>query len=220
LAAKRPNQEEAVYELPTADPSLLPAMREQGGELGRQFVDVFVGFRLRFHTEREAFSFSQHFRFASPRSALRQEGGGVVWVGFHGWAFDAADAQMQAALAVRHSAIRGKVRHIPAATDAEMRPTDRPLLQPDKARRERDELLAKIDEDVPHMYDTRRTALGGASPTSRQIGTGRPSSGSPAAAAPSAPRQDPPASRVSKAPPGFDAGAGTGAKRKRSLFGR
>jgi hypothetical protein len=207
-----------VLELPSADPSLLPAMREQGGELGRQFVDVFVGFRLRFHTEREAFSFSQHFRFASPRSALRQEGGGVVWVGFHGWAFDAADAQMQAALAVRHSAIRGKVRHIPAATDAEMHPTDRQLLQPDKARRERDELLAKIDEDVPHMYDTRRTALGGASPTSRQIGTGRPGGGSPAAA--SAPRQDPPASRVSKAPPGFDGGAGTAAKRKRSLFGR
>ena len=140
-----------MHELPTADPSLLPAMREQGGALGRQFVDVFVGFRLRFHTEREAFSFSQHFRFASPRSALRQEGGGVVWVGFHGWAFDAADAQMQAALAVRHSAIRGKVRHIPAATDAELRPTDRQLLQPDKARRERDELLAKIDEAMPHM---------------------------------------------------------------------
>jgi hypothetical protein len=219
LPAKRPNQEEAVYELPTADPSLLPAMREQGGELGRQFVDVFVGFRLRFHTEREAFSFSQHFRFASPRSALRQEGGGVVWVGFHGWAFDAADAQMQAALAVRHSAIRGKVRHIPGATDAEMRPTDRQLLQPDKARRERDELLAKIDEDVPHMYDTRRTALGGASPSTRQIGTGRPGGGSSGAAA-SAPRQDPPAGRVSKAPPGFGAGAGTAAKRKRSLFGR
>lgn len=208
-----------MLELPSADPSLLPAMREQGGELGRQFVDVFVGFRLRFQTEREAFSFSQHFRFASPRSALRQEGGGVVWVGFHGWAFDAADAQMQAALAVRHSAIRGKVRHIPAATDAEMRPTDRPLLQPDKARRERDELLAKIDEAVPHMYDTRRTALGGASPMSRQIGTGRPAGGSPAAAA-SAPRQDPHASRISNAPPGFDAGAGTAARRKRSLFGR
>jgi hypothetical protein len=214
FAGERPNQEEAVLELPSADPSLLPAMREQGGEIGRQFIDVFVGFRLRFHTEREAFSFSQHFRFASPRSALRQEGGGVVWVGFHGWAFDAADAQMQAALAVRHSAIRGKVRHIPAATDAEMRPTDRLLLQPDKARRERDELLAKIDEAVPHMLDTRRTAVGGASPAARQIGAGRPSA--PSA---SAPRQDPPASRVSKAPPGFDTGAGT-TKRKRSLFGR
>ncbi len=193
-------------------------MREQGGELGRQFVDVFVGFRLRFHTEREAFSFSQHFRFASPRSALRQEGGGVVWVGFHGWAFDAADAQMQAALAVRHSAIRGKVRHIPAATDAEMRPTDRLLLEPEKARRERDELLAKIDEAMPHMYDTRRTALGGASPASRQIGTGRPGGGSTTPA--STPRQDPPASRVSKAPPGFGTDAGKTAKRKRSLFGR
>ncbi len=207
-----------MLELPSADPSLLPAMREQGGEVGRQFVDVFVGFRLRFHTEREAFGFAQHFRFASPRSALRQEGGGVVWVGFHGWAFDAADAQMQAALAVRHSAIRGKVRHIPAATDAEMRPTDRLLLQPDKARRERDELLAKIDEAVPHMLDTRRTAVGGASPASRQIGTGRPGGGGGAPTA--APRQDPPASRVSKPPPGFDSGAGTGAKRKRSLFGR
>lgn len=194
-------------------------MRERGGEVGRQFVDVFVGFRLRFHTEREAFSFSQHFRFASPRSALRQEGGGVVWVGFHGWAFDAADAQMQAALAVRHSAIRGKVRHIPAATDAEMRPTDRLLLEPEKARRERDELLAKIDEAMPHMYDTRRTAVGGASPSARQIGTGRPSGGS--AASNNASHQDPPASRVSKAPPGFDAGAGTETtKRKRSLFGR
>jgi hypothetical protein len=193
-------------------------MREQGGEVGRQFVDVFVGFRLRFHTEREAFSFSQHFRFASPRSALRQEGGGVVWVGFHGWAFDAADAQMQAALAVRHSAIRGKVRHIPAATDAEMRPTDRLLLQPDKARRERDELLAKIDESVPRMFDTRRTAVGGASPASRQIGTGRPSGASASPA--NVPRQGRPASRVSKAPPGFEAGAGAAAKRKRSLFGR
>ena len=206
-----------MYELPSADPSLLPAMREQGGELGRQFVDVFVGFRLRFHTEREAFAFSHHFRFASPRPALRQEGGGVVWVGFHGWAFDAADAQMQAALAVRHSAIRGKVRHIPAATDAEMRPTDRLLTQPDKARRERDDLLAKIDEAVPHMYDTRRTAVGGASPTARQIGTGRPGGGSAASA--SVPRQDPRAGRVSKAPPGFDAAAGT-TKRKRSIFGR
>ena len=209
-----------MYELPTADPSLLPAMREQGGELGRQFVDVFVGFRLRFHTEREAFSFSQHFRFASPRSALRQEGGGVVWVGFHGWAFDAPDAQMQAALAVRHSAIRGKVRHIPAATDAEMRPTDRPLLQPDKARRERDELLAKIDEDVPHMYDTRRTALGGASPTTRQIGTGRPASAPRPAASAATPSQGPRPGQVSKAPPGFDAGAGSTQKRKRSVFGR
>jgi hypothetical protein len=218
LGRERPNQEEAVLELPSADPSLLPAMREQGGEVGRQFVDVFVGFRLRFHTEREAFGFSQHFRFASPRSALRQEGGGVVWVGFHGWAFDAGDAQMQAALAVRHSAIKAKVRHIPAATDAELRPTDRLLLQPDKARRERDELLAKLDEAVPHMYDTRRTAVSGASPASRQIGTGRPGGGGGGPAA--APRQDPPASRVSKAPPGFDAGAGTTAKRKRSLFGR
>jgi hypothetical protein len=222
LAAERPNQEEAVQELPSADPSLLPAMREQAGELGRQFVDVFVGFRLRFHDEREAFAFSRHFRFASPRSALRQEGAGVVWVGFHGWAFDAGDAQMQAALAVRHSAIRAKVRHIPAATDAELRPTDRPLLQPDKARRERDELLAKVEEAVPHMYDTRRTALGGASPSSRQIGTGRPGGSAgpaPAASSPATPRQAPQPGRVSKAPPGFDAGAGT-TKRKRSLFGR
>jgi hypothetical protein len=218
LPGTLPNQEEAVPALPSADPSLLPAMREQGGEVGRQFVDVFVGFRLRFHDEREAFGFAQHFRFASPRSALRQEGGGVVWVGFHGWAFDAGDAQMQAVLAVRHSAIKAKVRHIPAATDAEMRPTDRPLLQPEKARRERDDLLAKMDEAVPHMYDTRRTALGGASPASRQIGTGRPGGGSPAADA--TPRQASSTGRVSSAPPGFDAGAGTTAKRKRSLFGR
>src|SRR4051812_5744340 len=156
----RPSNEDAVHELPSADPSLLPAMRAQAGEVGRQFVDVFVGFRLRFHDEREAFAFTHHFRFAAPRSALRQEGGGVVWVGFHGWAFDAGDAQMQAALAVRHSAIRAKVRHIPAATDAEMHPTGRLLLEPEKARRERDELLAKIDEDASHMIDTRRTALG------------------------------------------------------------
>ncbi|HWH92293.1 MAG TPA: hypothetical protein VNT03_00400, partial [Baekduia sp.] len=150
----------------------MPAMREQAGAIGRQFVDVFVGFRLRFHDEREAFAFSQHFRFASPRSALRQEGGGVVWVGFHGWAFDAGDAQMQAALAVRHSAIRAKVRHIPAATDAELRPTGRLLLRPDKARRERDDLLAKLDEAVPHMMDTRRTGVAGAGPKQRQIGDG------------------------------------------------
>jgi hypothetical protein len=214
-----------VHQLPSADPSLLPAMREQGGELGRQFVDVFVGFRLRFHDEREAFKFAQHFRFASPRSALRQEGGGVVWVGFHGWAFDAGDAQMQAALAVRHSAIKAKVRHIPAATDAELRPTGRQLLDVHKARKERDDLLAKLDEEVPHMYDTRRTALAGASPGRRQIGSG--------AAAPTAPRARAGGSRAaagsapptehatSKAPPGFDPGAGTTAKpRRRRLFGR
>ena len=194
-------------------------MRERAGEIGRQFVDVFVGFRLRFHDEREAFAFAQHFRFASPRSALRQEGGGVVWVGFHGWAFDAGDAQMQAALAVRHSAIKAKVRHIPAATDPELRPTDRPLLQPEKARRERDELLAKIDEAVPHMYDTRRTAVAGASPSRRQIGTGRPASTSGPAASAATPPQGPGTGAVSKAPPGFDADAGT-TKRKRSVFGR
>jgi hypothetical protein len=203
-----------VHELPSADPSLLPAMRASAGELGRQFVDVFVGFRLRFHDEREAFAFSQHFRFASPRSALRQEGAGVVWVGFHGWAFDAGDAQMQAALAVRHSAIKAKVRHIPAATDAELHPTDRPLLQPDKARRERDDLLAKIEEAVPHMYDTRRTGLADASGKRRQIGSGT-TSGASAATPPQGPRPG----NVSKAPPGFAPGAGT-TKRKRGLFGR
>jgi hypothetical protein len=210
-----------VHELPSADPSLLPAMREQGGQVGRQFVDVFVGFRLSFHDEREAFQFSQHFRFASPRSALRQEGGGMVWVGFHGWAFDAGDAQMQAALAVRHSAIKAKVRHIPAATDAEMRPTGRLLLEVEKARRERDELLAKVDEKVPHMYDTRRTALAGASPKQRQIGSGG-TTAAPRTAAPSrgesaAPKQH----ATSKAPPGFDVGVGTTAKpKRRGLFGR
>jgi hypothetical protein len=208
-----------VHELPSADPSLLPAMREQGGELGRQFVDVFVGFRVSFHDEREAFQFSQHFRFASPRSALRQEGGGIVWVGFHGWAFDAGDAQMQAALAVRHSAIKAKVRHIPAATDAEMRPTGRQLLNVEKARRERDDLLAKLDEKVPHMYDTRRTALGGASPKQRQIG-----SGGIAAPQTAAPAREGAASKqhaTSKAPPGFTPGTGTTAKpKRRGLFGR
>jgi hypothetical protein len=216
----------AVHELPSADPSLLPAMREQGGELGRQFIDVFVGFRLRFHDEREAFAFSQHFRFAAPRSALRQEAAGVVWVGFHGWAFDAGDAQMQAALAVRHSAIRAKVRHIPAATDAEMHPTGRQLLQPEKARRERDELLAKIDEAMPHMMGTRRTALGGAAPKQRQLGSG--SASAAAAARASAPvagastaAQGPQPHKTSKAPPGFDHSAGTSAKKtKRRLFGR
>lgn len=210
-----------MHELPSADPSLLPAMREQAGAIGRQFVDVFVGFRLRFYDEREAFAFTQHFRFASPRSALRQEGGGVVWVGFHGWAFDGGDAQMQAALAVRHSAIRAKVRHIPAATDAEMRPTGRQLLQPEKARRERDELLAKIDEDASHMQDTGRTALGGALPKRRQIGSGSASSasGAPAASA-TTPPQGPQPGRVSKAPPGFDSAAGTTAKKRKRLFGR
>ena len=212
-----------MHELPSPDPSLLPAMREQAGEVGRQFVDVFVGFRLRFHDEREAFAFAQHFRFASPRSALRQEGAGVVWVGFHGWAFDAGDAQMQAALAVRHSAIRAKVRHIPAATDAELRPTGRRLLQPDKARRERDELLAKIDEAVPHMMDTRKTALGGASPKQRQIASGAPAGASAAPASapvagPSTTPQGPQPHATSKAPPGFDAGAGAKKRGRRRLF--
>jgi hypothetical protein len=226
MPARWSTHEGAVHELPSADPSLLPAMREQGGAVGRQFVDVFVGFRLRFHDEREAFAFAQHFRFASPRSALRQEGAGVVWVGFHGWAFDAGDAQMQAALAVRHSAIRAKVRHIPAATDAEMHPTGRRLLQPDKARRERDELLAKIDEAMPHMMDTRRTALAGSGPKQRQIGSGG-APGAPAARArprgSGAPAADgPQPHRTSKAPPGFDPAAGTAATKgaKRRLFGR
>jgi hypothetical protein len=197
-------------------------MRERAGEVGRQFVDVFVGFRLRFHNEREAFAFSQNFRFAAPRSALRQEGAGVVWVGFHGWAFDGADASMQAALAVRHSAICAKVRHIPAATDAELHPTGRLLLEPEKARLERDELLAKVDEDVPHMLDTRRTALSGAGGGKRrQIGTGRSSttrsSGGAAASAATPPQG--PQSGASKAPPGFAAGAGV-TKRKKRLFGR
>jgi hypothetical protein len=208
-------------ELPAGDPALLPAMRRAGGEIGRQFVDVFVGFRLRFHDEREAFAFSQHFRFAAPRSALRQEGAGVVWVGFHGWAFDPQDAQMQAALAVRHSAIKAKVRHIPAATDAEMHPTDRRLLNPEKARKERDDLLAKVNEDASHMLDTSRTALGSASPKQRQIGSGARSAqtGGPAASA-STPADQSPGPRVSKAPPGFDAAAGTKAGKKRRLFGR
>jgi hypothetical protein len=145
----------------------------------------------------------------------------VVWVGFHGWAFDPQDAQMQAALAVRHSAIKAKVRHIPAATDAEMHPTDRRLVNLDKARRERDDLLAKVNEDASHMLDTSRTALGGASAKQRQIGSGAPSArtGGPAASA-SAPVDQSPAPRVSKAPPGFDAANGTKATKKRRLFGR
>jgi hypothetical protein len=207
-----------VNELPSADPSLLPAMREQGGELGRQFVDVFVGFRLRFYDEREAFQFSRHFRFASPRSALREEGGGVVWVGFHGWAFDGGDAQMQAALAIRHSAIKAKVRHIPAATDAEMRPTGRLLTNPQKARKEREDLLAKVDEAVPHMLDTRRTALAGSPSKPRQIGSGG------ATPTPTAPGMDSgPGHSTSKAPPGFHAPSAPGAAKpgkKRKLFGR
>jgi hypothetical protein len=210
-----------VHELPAADPSLLPAMREQGGEVGRPFVDVFVGFRLRFHDEREAFAFSHHFRFAATRSALRQEGGGIVWVGFHGWAFDAADAQMQAALAVRHSAIKAKVRHIPAATDAEMHPTGRQLLQPDKARAERDALLAKMHEAVPHMLDTRATALGAVK--QRQLRAGAAADAADRAAAPPAPPRTQPSRRISGAPPGFvapPAPKAQPAKPKRKLFGR
>lgn len=212
-----------MHELPSADPSLLPAMREQGGELGRQFVDVFVGFRLKFHDEREAYQFSRHFRFASPRSALREEGAGVVWVGFHGWAFDGGDAQMQAALAVRHSAIKAKVRHIPDATDAEMRPTGRLLTNPAKARKERDELLAKVNEAVPHMLDTRRSALAGGPAKRRQIGSGGVPAVPSSRAAAAPPSMDAPQHSTSKAPPGFHAaGAGGGAKpaKKRKLFGR
>lgn len=198
-------------------------MREQGGEIGRQFVDVFVGFRLRFYDEREAYQFSRHFRFASPRSALREEGAGVVWVGFHGWAFDGGDAQMQAALAVRHSAIKAKVRHIPAATDAEMRPTGRLLTNPQKARKEREELLAKVEEAVPHMLDTRRTALAGSpSGKPRQIGSG---GAAPAATSSSSSSgmSGGPGHSTSKAPPGFHAAAAPAAAKpgkKRKLFGR
>jgi hypothetical protein len=220
-----PTHEEAVHELPSADPSLLPAMRDQAGEIGRQFVDVFVGFRLRFHDEREAFAFAQHFRFAAPRSALRQEGAGVVWVGFHGWAFDAGDAQMQAALAVRHSAIRAKVRHIPAATDPELHPTGRQNLQPDKARRERDELLAKLEEAVPGMIAQRRGGgLGDGTGKRRQIGAGATSAASSsmggAAASAALPPQGPSTGNGSKGPPGFAPGAGMHKAKKKRLFGR
>jgi hypothetical protein len=190
--------------LPPADPSLLPAMREQGGQIGRQFVDVFVGFRLRFHDEHEASAFARHFRFASTRSALRQEGDGVVWVGFHGWAFDAGDAQMQAALAVRYSAVRAKVRHIPVATDAELHPTGRRLLQPDKARHERDELLARIEDITPNMLHIARAQLESGS---RALGTGM--------------RQAPQGPRGSTPPPSMAPdGAAASGKRKRRLFGR
>jgi hypothetical protein len=117
------------------------------------------------------------------------------------------------------------VRHIPAATDAEMRPTGRPLLQPEKAKRERDELLAKVDEDASHMRDTRRTALEGASPKVRQIGSGAASGAAGAhrsapAASAATPPQGPQTGRLSKAPPGFDPAAGTQPKPKRKLFGR
>jgi hypothetical protein len=198
--------------LPSADPSPLPAVRERGGALGQQFVDVFVGFRLRFHDESEAGAFARHFRFASSRSALRQESNGVVWVGFHGWAFDAADAQTQAALAVRHSALRARVRHIPAATDAELRPTDRRLVDVARARKEREELLARISEEVPdNMVNTNRLALGAGA---RQLSTGR--------------RQAPTGQRASTPPPSSGPPPGTAssasgakpAKGRRRLFGR
>jgi hypothetical protein len=196
-----------MEELPPADPSLLPAMREQGGSVGQQFVDVFVGFRLRFYDETEAAAFARHFRFASTRSALRQEGAGVVWVGFHGWAFDAQDAQMQAALAVRHSAVKARVRNIPAATDAELRPTGRRVLEPEKARRERDALLARIHDDAPAMRDTSRLALG---------------SGRPERMRPPGGFGPPPGPRVSAPPPAPKPApvAGDGPKKKRRLFGR
>jgi hypothetical protein len=127
---------------------------------------------------------------------------------------------MQAALAVRHSAIKAKVRHIPAATDAEMRPTGRLLTNPQKARKEREELLAKVDEAVPHMLDTRRTALAGSPSKPRQIG-----SGGAAPVAPSSPSagMGGPGHSTSKAPPVFNAGgAPASAKpgKKRKLFGR
>jgi hypothetical protein len=202
-----------------AEPSLLPALRQAGGALGQQFVDVFVGFRLRFRDDGEAGAFARHFRFASSRSALRQEGAGVVWVGFHGWAFDASDAQIQAGLAVRHSAIRARIRQIPAATDAEIRPTDRPLVDVEKARQERDDLLALVSEEVPDSmakgHD--RLALGAGS---REISQGRrqaaqgprasvppPSSGPPT-------RTAPPAAAAPTATPQAER------PRKRRLFGR
>jgi hypothetical protein len=203
-----------MHELPSADPSLLPAMREQAGALGQQFVDVFVGFRLRFRDEAEASAVARHFRFASTRSALRDEGGGLVWVGFHGWAFDARDAQMQAALAVRHSAVQARVRHIPAATDAELRPTGRRLTDMDKARRERDELLARLDDATPAMRDTSRLALGsGAPPRGRPPGGYGPPPG-PRLSTP------PPSARPAARGPAAPGPGAAPAKKKRRLFGR
>ena len=202
---------------PDADPALLPAMREPGGALGHQFVDVFVGFRLRFRDEREAGAFARHFRFASSRSALRQEGGGVVWVGFHGWAFDASDAQIQAGLAVRHSAIRARVRHIPAATDAEIRPTDRPLIDVEKARQERDELLALVSEEVPDtMAKPAHLEIG---PGTRQLGDAqRQAAQAPRGSVPPPSTAPPPQRSGPAGPATHEQPAPRG--RKRRLFGR
>jgi hypothetical protein len=72
------------------------------------------------------------------------------------------------------------------------------------------------------MQDTRRTALEGASPKRRQIGSGGASSasGAPAASA-TTPPQGPQPGRASKAPPGFAPGEGTtAAKKRKRLFGR
>lgn len=144
----------STTELPHADLSLLPALRERGTQLEPQVADMIVGFRMRFRDDREALSFSQHFRFAASRSALREEGDGVVWIGFHAWAFDAQDAQLQAALAVRYSAIQARIRQIPAATEAEVSTTGRRVLEPEKARAERDAFLARLDDPVPAgLYD-------------------------------------------------------------------
>jgi hypothetical protein len=198
-------------ELPDADLTLLPALREAGGEVGREFEDVFVGFRVRFRDDHEAFAFSQHFRFAATRAALRQEGGGVVWIGFHAWAFDADDAQLQAALAVRYSAVRARLRHIPVATDAEVRPSGRRLLQPARARAERDAFLARLDDPIPdHMLDTQRAAMGSPARRAPQLPAGRwPVPGAPGR-------------RASSAPPGSGAATGSAGWRRwrRRLLGR
>jgi hypothetical protein len=160
-------------DLPPADPSLLPEMRARGGELAPQLEDVLVAFRVGFHDEHQAFAFSQHFRFAAPRSALRQEGGGVVWIGFHCWSLDAHDAQMQAALAVRYSAVKARLRHVPRATEAEVRPTRRRNLQPATAASERAALLQRLADDVPDMiHVVDHVTITGATPRQRQLGAG------------------------------------------------
>jgi hypothetical protein len=186
-----------VNALPAATADTLPALRARAGALSGGIKDVYVGFRVRFYTAEEAFNFGLKYRFLCPRSAMRNETDDVVWVGYRAWAFDFEDAQMQAAVAVRWAAVKARVRHIPTASDAEVREAGL-VADVDRALRERAEMLARLDEPTPFMHDMSRTGVATPHDTLRRtagrLGAGPlpPSAPPPAAAAP-APAPEKPA---------------------------
>jgi hypothetical protein len=161
-----------TVQLPTTRASDLPDLIARSGEVSHRIRDVCVAFRLRFHSAEQALAFKQRYRFMCPRSALRDEGAGLLWIAFHAWAFDIEEAQLQAALSIRWAATRAHVRHIPVATDAECRDCGTPADEL-RALRERIEMLDRLNDPAPAMFDTQHNAMTShAPPVTRQLAAG------------------------------------------------